>query len=160
MTIYRLPPQDPSENKNTETNSKHIEEPEVIIIDPDTDEDGGRTTIHPEKNVKASIFLSLIFGVIGVCAAVWAFVLIGLTLLLFVMAGCFLFKNPKMNAILLAFWKLTKLVSAIATGFIISVFSLSLGLTLILIYLSGIDESLKSTMFASTVRSYAKTYTK
>lgn len=160
MTIYRLPPQDPSENKSSDSNNKHIEEPEVIIIDPDTNGEGRRTTIHPEKNVKASIFLSLIFGVIGICAAIWAVVLLCLTLIMCVISGCFLFKNPRMNAILLAFWKLTKLVSAIATGFIIAVFSLSLGLTLILIYLSGIDESLKSTVFASTVRSYAKNYTK
>lgn len=164
MTIYQMPPQDPPGNngegkiKSSDSQS-HIEEPEVIIIDPATEEGGQRTTIHPERSAKGSIFYKLFFVVLGGCAAIWAFILIALTVLVGVIAACFLFKNPRLNAVTNAFWKLAKLVSAIATGLVISIFSLNLGLTLILIYLSGLEDSLKSSILASTVRSYARSHT-
>lgn len=158
-------PQFPFESENGHQESPPPKRPEFIIID-DTQSRGNREKKEnfetfgtyqefiKERKVEYPIFFRFIFALAALCALGW---IIGSTmcLVIFFLFACLTFFQAKNVIVLLSrAWSFLKIAVVSFISAVIAIFSPSLGIGLILLFLALRQETPGETFFQRIIKNY------
>lgn len=159
-------PQFPFENENHHQEPPRPKRPEFIIIDDNTHDRGNREKTGgfetfgsyqefvKERKVEYPLFFRLIFVLAALCALGWIIGSAMCVLIFFLFACLTFFQATNVKVLLARAWSFLKIAVVSFISAIIAIFSPSLGIGLILLFLALRQETPGETFFQRIIKNY------